>query len=97
MTSRMLAELGSIPTKEQREAVVAELLQSFVRVASLLVTRQEVTEGAWRDLGDQAGGHGREGVLAGAGRRAGGGGGLARRANEEEEEVTIASANICEY
>ena len=102
MTSKLESELPSIPTKEQRSAVVAEVAQGVARAAGAVLSGAEARSGAWRDLlarsaqarnaalGDLVSALERAALLVAKSSSSSTNG-------QEEEEVTVASRNIREF
>ena len=50
MTEKMHYELREIPTQQQKQAVVTEVVQSIVKTASVMIG--ELSVPAWNDLGE---------------------------------------------
>ncbi len=102
ITSKTESELPLIPTREQRSAVVTEVVQGVARAAGAATSEEEALAGAWRDLARSPAARNlalaeltaaleRAALLRamGAVRK--------ERSEEKEEEVTVASGNIREF
>jgi hypothetical protein len=101
MVTKMRGELSTIPTRDQRVAVVTEVAQSVVHAAGLITGQVETSTGCWRDLASAAARREAAAHLtralesAGALLAEGGGGGGGR--GGDASEITVASPTICEY
>ncbi len=99
ITEKMLYELSDIPSVEQREAVVMEIVQCVIKTASFMVS--EANRDAWLDLQEQdqdsigGGGRGRKRTLTHFTRALKNAGLLLPLAVRENQEVTVSSPNIC--
>jgi hypothetical protein len=92
MTDKMRIDLESIPTSDQRRAVVTEVVQKIIKTMSTITSRKHAN--SWRELGGE-----KKtkisvtkllNVLENAGL-------LLPEAVAENEEVTITSTNVCKY
>jgi latrophilin 1 len=96
ITEKMLYELSDIPTLEQREAVVMEIVQSVIKTASIMVS--ESNRAAWMDLQDDGGvGRGRKRTLTHFTSALKNAGLLLPMAVRENQEVTVSSPNIRKF
>ncbi len=97
MTSKMESELPQIPTREQRAAVVTEVVQGVAKAAGDVLSREEALRGAWRDLeGSPVSRNIALAELVGALERAALLTALSTSAAGARREVTVASKNIRE-
>ena len=84
-------QLAAIPTMEQREAMVVEVVQSLVRTASSLLDVDSLA--AWADLPAARRGRSLAAFLAALERT----GHLLPKAIALDREVSISSQNVCKY
>ncbi|TRY70105.1 hypothetical protein TCAL_13311 [Tigriopus californicus] len=88
MTEKMLYELPEIPTIQQKEAIVMEIVQSIIKTASIMVSPQN--KAGWMDLGPMK----QRRTMTFFSRTLKAAGLLLPQAVKENQEITVSSPNI---
>ena len=92
MSDKMRLDLESIPTSDQRRAVVTEVVQKIVKTMSTMTSKKHAD--SWRELGGETKTKMSMTKLLNVLENAGL---LLPEAVAENEEVTITSSNVCKY
>ena len=91
MTEKMFYELPDIPTEQQKEAIVMEIVQSVIKTASIMLTPEN--QSGWRDLGEEK----QKRTLTFFSRTLKSAGLLLPKAVRENQEITVSSPNIRKF